>query len=67
MGKKVQLDYKNKKDCEQQINYVSYLINNNTPRVITKENITSSNNKNVLYSYSDINGTVCKKLTITEE
>ena len=65
MGKKVYLDYKYKMDCEQQINYVSYLINNNTPRVITKENITSnSDNGNVLYSYSDINGTVCKKLTI---
>lgn len=72
MGKKVYLDYKYKMDCEQQINYVSYLINNSTPRVTAiytdknTYNINSNdNNGDVLYSYSDINGTVCKKLTIT--
>lgn len=67
MGKKVYLDYKYKMDCEQQINYVTYLINNNTPKVITEEDNIISNNGDVLYSYSDINGSICKQLTISEE
>jgi hypothetical protein len=66
MGKKVYLDYKYKMDCEQQINYVSYIMNNNTTRVINNGYISStSDDGDDIYCYSDINGTVCKQLTIS--
>lgn len=65
MGKKVYLDYKYKMDCEQQINYVSYIMSNSTTRVINNNDISSTTNAgNDICCYSDINESICKQLTM---